>query len=70
VKVEKALGLVQQIQSSLWSIVDKRPGHSRAFEATVSDADLSTIGPDVRKNSQWLWIAETGESFHNEPEQR
>jgi hypothetical protein len=56
--------------SGLWSTVDKPPGRGQTFEATVSDADLSTIGPDVRKNSQWLWIAETGEIFHNEPGQR
>jgi hypothetical protein len=60
VKMEEALGLVQQMGSGLWSIVDKPPGHGRASDATVSDADLSTIGPDVGKNPPCLWIAETG----------
>jgi hypothetical protein len=36
--------------------VDKSPGHGRAFDATVSEADLSTIGTDVRRNRARLWI--------------
>jgi hypothetical protein len=54
VKMEEALGLVQRMGSGLWSTVDKPPGRGQTFEATVSDADLSTIGPDVRKNPSWL----------------
>jgi len=50
--------------------VDKLPGHGLASDATVSDADLSTIGTDVGKNPARLWIVGAGLDIHIELRRR